>query len=123
MRFSRLRSVRFPTLGQNLAQALTAAEPGGRFGLGYRPWRNRARLGLESLTLGPGSCFGREGSTALSCRALRRALRVLTMATSNHQKRGVRFVSLLKPTGDPDPVRSASALRQGISCTTGDRSG
>jgi len=41
----------------------------------------------------------------------------LSVTTSNHPERGVRVVWLLKPTDDA--VRSASASRQGISCTIG----
>src|SRR5258707_6024482 len=50
MRFSRLRSVRFPTLGQDLAQPLTGSGTGRTIWLGLQALENRARLGLESLT-------------------------------------------------------------------------
>jgi hypothetical protein len=45
----------------------------------------------------------------------------MRVTTGNHQNQGAWFVSLLKPTGDPE--RSASALRQRISCTIGGKSG
>jgi hypothetical protein len=41
--------------------------------------------------------------------------------TSGRQRRGVPFVSQLKPTADPG--RSASALQQDISCMIGGKSG
>ena len=44
-------------------------------------------------------------------------LRRWRAVTSSRQKRGVPFVSRLKPTGDPG--RSASALQQDISCMIG----
>lgn len=73
----------------------------------------RAALALKSLALGPGVVL-RKG--ALACQFAHSA-----GETGNHQNPSVRFVSLLKPKGDP--VRTASALRQGISCTIGDKSG
>lgn len=60
----------------------------------------RVELGLHGLAL--------KGAIPLG--PVVRALGVNAgVVARNHQKRGVRFASLLKPTGDP--MNSASALR------------
>ncbi len=109
-----------------------------KFGRSINTLRNRVGtfdFGLQALSgtwpawpsalkapIPPGGGRASEGtSTALSPRTLGCAAGVMWVVTGNRQKRRVRFVSLLKPTGDP--VRSASAPRQGISCTIGGKSG
>ncbi len=75
---------------------------------------------LKALVLGPGRAS--EGSSsALSSAHWGTPPARLRVTTSNHPERGVRVVWLLKPTDDA--VRSASASRQGISCTIGGKSG
>jgi hypothetical protein len=112
MRFSRLRSVRFPTLGQILAQALTSSGTGSEFDLGYRPWEEPAcGLGPESpIPSGRGRASdGEHGAAHLGAAGVLRVttgtIRIRVPGSSRFSSPQVIQSALLPRCGNVFPAR------------------
>jgi len=115
-----------PDSRQNFAASLMGSGTGPEsLTLVSSPW---VQLGLPGLALKSRHPLGPEsraldgwGTTSPVVPRVGVAAAGALGSDQQRSERGVRFGSLFKLTGDA--VRSASALRQGISCTIGGKSG